>query len=65
MDDNRNRETNAGSESLSKPKGGLVSNEQINDTFSDFDLVFYEDDGEVYTDSLKVAKHFPKIIGMF
>lgn len=60
MNDNRNREANAGGESLSKPKGGLVSNEQINDTFSDFDLVFYEDDGEVYTDSLKVAKAFSK-----
>lgn len=60
MNDNKNREANAGSESSSKPKGGLVSNDQINDIFSDFDLVFYEDDGEVYTDSLRVAKAFSK-----
>ena len=45
MNDNRNREANAGGESLNKPKGGLVSNEHIDDTFSNFDLVFYEDDG--------------------
>lgn len=57
---NKSREAAIKDSVLSKPEGGLVSNELFNDIFSDSDLVFVEEDGKVYTDSLKVAKMFSK-----